>query len=333
MADNLAAYAPGGAPALQANQPEELSPKRLRPYRVVVHGLQHFCQKLPALVGNESWDVRDRSQHSPRQMVALLRDLRACDLAFCWAGRTDMGRFLWAARLLGVRKLILFWCGSDVLRAKQISSAKKVNAWIAKQIHWAASPILAEEVRSVGLKCEFVQASFVERVERPKPLPKEFSVLVYLPAADLASLYGWDRVVEVAKGLPEVRFTLAGLRQGKLMEVPQNVTVCGWTSDMARLYEESTLLWRPVRHDAGISFMALEALARGRHVLYTYPLAGAMQASDAPEARAAIEHLKALHDASALRLNRAGMDAIARTYSRAVVREELRRRWQQIICS
>jgi len=322
----------GDAYASRGIAPGGTEPTR-RQYTVVVHGLRHFCNKLPELLSNEKWSIRDRSRHTPLQLAALLRDLRTCDLVFTWAGRIDMGPFLWAAKSLSVEKMVIFWCGSDVLRAQRLLSSGKMEPWIAKRIHWAASPSLAEEVRSLGLACEFVQASFVDQIRSPKPLPSKFSVLVFLPRADVANLYGWDRVVEVARALPSIRFKLAGLHEGQTVEVPPNVTVQNWISDPRELYEEATVLWRPVRHDAGISFMVLEALAHGRHVLYTYPVPGGIQVKDAAEAKAQLEVLHALHESHVLPLNHAGIEAVERTYSREVVRRELHSRWEEIICS
>jgi hypothetical protein len=244
-----------------------------------------------------------------------------------------MGRFLWAVRAARRSRVVIFWCGSDVLRAQRIRAKRPVDPWIARQIHWAASPVLADEVRALGLPCEFVQASFVESVRDPKPLPKKFSVLVFLPRADVAELYGWDRVVQVAKALPHIHFKLAGLHDGQVVQAPDNVSVCHWTPDPRRLYEEATVLWRSVRHDAGISFMVLEAMSHGRHVLYTYAVPGATQVSGIDDAREHLECLLALHQAGALSLNRAGIDVVARTYSRDVVKDELHRRWEEIICS
>lgn len=302
-------------------------------YRVVVHGLRFFCQKLPELLTSERWDIRDRSVHTPFQLARLLRDLPACDLVFTWGGRIDMGRFLWAARSLRAPKIVFFWCGSDVLRARKMLTVGRVDPWIAGKIHWAASPTLAHEVRSLGLRCEFVQASFVEVVSHPRPLPRDFSVLVFLPRADLAELYGWDRIVEVAKALPAVRFRLVGLHPGQHVETPSNVHVHPRTNDMTPLYEQTTVLWRPVRHDAGTSFMVLEALAHGRHVLYTNPVPGAVQVQDAESAKQHLERLRTLHESGDLPLNFAGMQAVAQTYSRDVVRSELQKRWEEIIRS
>ena len=318
----------------QVRQDESFShaeqPRRRHRYRVVIHGLTYFCRQLPHLLGNENWDIRDRSQHTLGQLAQLVKDLRTCDLVFNWGGRTDMGPFLWGARALGAKKIVTFWCGSDVLRAQRPLLKRPPDPWIGRQIHWAASASLANEVQSLGLSCEHVQCSFVDTVEQPKPLPKEFSVLVFLPRPDLADLYGWDRVVEVARELSHVRFTLVGLREGTL-ETPPNIEIHRWVQDLAPMYQRSTVLWRPVRHDAGIAFMVLEALAHGRHVLYSSPIPGAIQVKDARDARQQLELLHALHKTGALPLNEAGREAVARVYRREVVRGELRRRWEEII--
>src|SRR5215467_13488765 len=103
-----------------ATRPLTVPAARTRPYRVVAHGLTYFCRQLPELLGGDGWEVRDRSRHTPVELARLARDLRGCDLAFSWGGRMEMGRFLWAARVLGVRNVVLFWCGSDVLRAQKL---------------------------------------------------------------------------------------------------------------------------------------------------------------------------------------------------------------------
>ena len=79
--------------------------------------------------------------------------------------------------------------------------------------------------------------------------------------------------------------------------------------------------------------MVLEALAHGRHVLYSYPVPGAVQARGIDDAMRHLEHLRDLHHAGLLPLNHAGRTAVARSYTREVVRDELHRRWENIILS
>jgi hypothetical protein len=310
--------------------PSGFAAKRQQPYRVVAHGLTYFCRKLPDLLNSHNLQVFDRSQHDLVSLWNLFRDLRRCDLAFSWGGRLDMGPFLQAVRSLRVPKVVIFWCGSDILRSNELAKDLRPDPWILKQIHWAASPSLAEEVRALGVHCEYVQASFVPQIAKPAPLPREFSVLVFLPTPRLADLYGWDLISAAARALPHVTFNLVGLREG-ILDAPPNVHVHRWIDDLSSLYRDSSVLWRPVRHDAGIAFMVLEALSHGRHVLYTYPIQGARRVSGLVDSIQAIQELFDAHHAGGLSLNQVGIDSVAQTYSREVVREELQRRWSGII--
>jgi hypothetical protein len=302
-----------------------------RPFRVVVHGLTHFCQKLPGLLRCEQWDVRDYSRHRLPELPAMIQDLRQCDLVYLWGGRISMGKFLWAARFLRKEKVIMFWSGSDVLFAREQYATRRPEPWIADKVHWAASAALATEVRALGLNCEYVQASFVAPISRPKPLPKSFSVLLYVPSLERAALYGLDSALEVARELPSVHFKIVGLKKGDTFHAPSNVAIHRWVNDINPILEESTVLWRPVRHDAGTSFMVLEALAHGRHVLYTYPHPGCICSTTVAIARSEIEKFRQLHDSGRLELNRLGMEYVAQHCSRESVRSELLKRWEQVI--
>lgn len=302
------------------------------PFRVVVHGLHHFCQKLSALFSGADWDIRYQSNYDPIGLAALAANLHRCDLAYTWGGRITMGKFLWAARCLGKKKVVMLWSGSDVLYAKQELSSGRRSSWAVQQIHWAVSPWLAEEVRAMGLPCEYVQASFVQPVEDPVRLPEKFSILAYVPNRENSRLYGWDQILEVARSLPSVTFNVVGLQQGDNLSAPPNTKVHGWTNNLTPYMERATVLWRPVQHD-GLSFMVLEALAQGRHVLYSQPFPACIHANAALQARGELQRLLALHQARALQLNTDGMRLIARDFAPERVRANLLRRWQEIILS
>src|SRR5208282_1988571 len=95
-------------------------------------------------------------------------------------------------------------------------------------------------------------------------------------------------------------------------------------------YEQSTVLWRPVRHD-GLSFMVLESLARSRHVLYSQPLPGCVTVSGENDACQELELLRELHASGRLAPNEAGRQYIEQDYNSEKVRSQLLRRWVQII--
>jgi len=243
-----------------------------------------------------------------------------------------MGKFLWAARLLRKKKLVMLWSGSDVLLAKEELAAGICEPWIAEKVHWAVSPWVTEEVRSLGLACEHVQTYMIQPVRDPKHLPQQFSVLLYVGDARRAELYGWDRMLEVARKLPHVAFNLCGLPAGQKLEGPSNITMYPWTPDLSRLIEQTTVYYRPVRHD-GLSFTVLEALSMGRHVLYSYPLTGCIQTTSVEMACKELEKLEADHESGNLALNQAGMRYIADFYAPEIVRSDLFRRWEEIILS
>lgn len=300
--------------------------------RVMIHGLAYFCEKLSRILKDPSWDICYHPQ-TLACVPAIASDLLRCDLAFAWGGRISMGKFLWAARCLGKEKVVILWCGSDVLYALQDLAAGKQDSWVAKQIHWAVSPALAAEVRGMGLSCEYVQTSFVEPIEVPVPLPRKFSVLVYVPSRNKASMYGLDQILEVADSLRSVEFTLVGWNEDRPPQAPPNVVVHGHVKDLKAFYEKAAVIWRPVRHDAGISFMVLEALAHGRHVLYSNPFAACIQAKDTQAARRELELLLNLHCSQMLSLNEDGMRLIIEEFTPESVRTNLFRKWAEILAS
>jgi hypothetical protein len=309
------------------------SQKNGRPYLVSVHGLPDFCQKLSPLLSSERWRVPYHSPFTVAGIAARFADLVKADLVYTWGGRITYGKFTQVARLLGKKKLIMLWCGSDVLFAQQQQSdGIPIEPWIRNKIHWAVSPAMAEEVRALGLDCEYVQASFVNRVPNPKPLPEKFSILTYAPSFKKAKLYGLDRVMEVAARLPDVDFNLVGIRDDVIPRCPPNVKVHALVN-LTTFYEQSTVLYRPVSHDGGISFMVLEALAHGRHVVYSRPFPASILVDNVDAACREMNRLRDLHNSGKLGLNKPGLDAIDRDYCAQKVRDNLLARWEHTILS
>jgi hypothetical protein len=305
--------------------------KKDRPIRVLIHGLAYFSQKLPAFLASEGWEFRNYLPRWSIGLVPTLYQLHRCDLAYTWGGRVSMGKFLSAARALRKTKLVMFWCGSDVLEARDEFRVGKSDSWIADKIHWAGAPWLAEEVQALGLRCEYVPTTWVPSVGQLGDLPKKFSVLAYLPDAARVHLYGIDQVLDVARTLPTVDFTIVGLQPGQTLPAPRNVKLCGRV-DLQSFYRNATLIWRPARHD-GLSFMALEALAQGRYLIWSYPFPAAIHARDTSSARMEIERLVELHESQLLQINRSGAEYIEQHFSPAKIRSDMLRRWKCIVQS
>lgn len=305
--------------------------KNGRPFRMALNGLDHFCRRYSNLLTGGKWQVPYRTPGTTAGLAARFADVMRCDLAYSYTGRISMGKFLRVARTLGKSKIIMVWCGSDALFAREEHAQGLADPWVTQLVHWSISPWLAEEVRALGVNCEYVPATqFVNLVTDPKPLPKKFSVLMYVRDATRSDLYGWDRMVEVAEALPHIDFNLYGLVEGQTLSGPSNIKVRTWTSDFTPFLEQSTVVYRPVRHD-GLSLTVLEALSHGRHVVWSYPLTGCIHAASTDVARAELETLHAAHESGKLGLNEAGRDYVAAYHGAEASRAELLRRFEKIV--
>jgi hypothetical protein len=176
--------------------------------RVLIHGLAYFSKQLPAFLAGPDWEFRNYAPRWSTDLAPTLYNLSRCDLVYTWGGRVTMGKFLLAARALRKKKLVMFWCGSDVLEARPDFEAGRTESWIVEKTHWAGAPWLAEEVRAMGLKCEYVPTTWIESVHHLPELPSKFTVLAYLPDAERVNLYGIDQVLQAAQALPKIDFVI-----------------------------------------------------------------------------------------------------------------------------
>jgi hypothetical protein len=126
------------------------------------------------------------------------------------------------------------------------------------------------------------------------PLPDRFAVLTYVPDTR-PGFYGGPEILEVARRLPDAVFRIVGGTGSWLADpAPDNVEFLGWRDDMARLYDESSVLLRVVEHDS-VSCMAVEALAHGRPVVYSrsFPYATEVTYGDADGLEQALRDVRA----------------------------------------
>jgi len=299
-------------------------------FRILLHGLVYFCRKFPGLLATPGWEFRHFDPNRFSALPAAAAYLHRCDLAYTWGGRLTLGKFLSAARLFRKKKLVMFWCGSDTLAARKDYEAHRVDPWIAEKIHWAGSPWLAEEVRDMGLQCEYVPATWVDVPDSLPPMPRKFTVLAHLSSAARVELYGIDHLFEVARRMPAVQFHVVGILPGESLRGPDNVTVHGRVPSMDPFFRQTSVFWRPVRHD-GLSFAALEALAHGRHVLWSYPFPGATVAKDATSGYAEIQRLHDLHLQGKLQTNHVGAEYVAAHFTPGIIRDGILSRWKNIV--
>lgn len=300
--------------------------------RVLVHGLIYFGSMFARLMDGEDWEFRYYPDSGAHNLASMAGWLSKCDLAYQIGGRVTLGRFLLAARALHKKKIVMHWVGSDTLLEQREVVQGNAHPWVLNQVHhWAESDWMVREVQSLGTSCELVPLPSAHVPEEPSPLPEEFSVLVYMPDTRCQDLYGLDQMLEVARQLPDINFELVGLLHGEITSPPPNLRIHGRIADLRSFYQQSSVLWRPARHD-GLSFMVMEALGHGRHVLWSYPFPGTIHVSSASEAREQISRLAALHARKQLRLNAEGVQAIRDSGLQPQrLRGEIRERLERIL--
>jgi len=278
------------------------TPRRKPNRRVLVHGLIYFGQMFADLMTGDGWDFRYYPDTGVRNLTAMARELNRCDIAYQIGGRVTLGKFLRTAKVLRKKRIVMHWVGSDTLDQQRDVAEGKAVSWVLKDVcHWAESDWMVREVQALGPFCELVPLPSALVPNSPSPLPAEFSVLVYMPDVDRSSLYGLDLILQVARQLPHIPFKLVGLLNGSIPYPPSNLQI--------HFYKQASVVWRPVRHD-GLSFMVLESLGHGRHVLWSYPFPGCLQANCVEEAWNHISRLYTSHRQGRLEINWEGVQAV-----------------------
>jgi len=162
------------------------------------------------------------------------------------------------------------WIGSDVYRLQleknQMARLERNREYITASI--ADSPALVEELAQMGIQAEWVPTISKKMHYQSLPLSDPLSILVYL-TPDRHPFYGSAIVSRVIELLPDVKFTIVGGYDFG-GNAPRNVTIAGYVDSMDEIYEKSYILLRPTLHD-GLSQMVLEALGRGRQIIWSMP--------------------------------------------------------------
>lgn len=190
--------------------------------------------------------------------------------------RDDPGSFFLRQVCLAVAHgtpAIRWWVGTDVSlaleNARTRQSGRSLQRVLSRQI--AVSPHLVEELATMKLRAEFIP-SVLDPGLPPRILdhvPK--SLLVYLPGSR-RDFYGESTIRRAIEAYPDIEFVVVG-DQTHSLSCYANVRDLGWVSDMEPAWNRVGGLLRVTRHD-GMPRMVLDALRRGKHVLYSWPFPG-----------------------------------------------------------
>jgi glycosyltransferase involved in cell wall biosynthesis len=274
-------------------------------YAVVV-GFEYHARYLARVMNQHSrhWRLEAFGQTRSGTLRAFLA-LRKADLLISFGGPGPSAALAEAATARSVHVLVV-WAGSDVLNAAQ----DPFNLAVTKRRGYnnvAVAPWLVDELATLGITASHLPVGAVAAVEHIAPLPKSFRVLTYLPEPR-RSFYGEERVYAIARQMPEVEFTVLGAGR-RNPSAPPNVSFAGHVDNVPSHIDGSTVLLRLTEHD-GASILVLEALARGRHVVWTHDYPGVRCVSSPGQALVALEELYERHLSGVLEANSVGREFV-----------------------
>jgi len=202
------------------------------------------------------------------------------------------------------KPLIHVWAGSDVLTVAR--SPMYVQALrLFDIVHWTSGPQLVDELACLGIAARYVPLASAAVPDTIAPLPAQFTVLTYLPEPR-RDFYGQPAVWEEARALPDIRFVVVGAGRPE-PGAPPNMEYVGEVRDMNSRIDAASVLLRLPQHDS-LSQGVVEALARGRHVIWTYELPGAVRVQSSGDALAKVQALYEQHCSGSLAVNHAGIE-------------------------
>jgi hypothetical protein len=217
--------------------------------------------------------------------------------------------------------------------ADQIREGSATRFAIRGCTHWTEVPWTAEELARIGVDARVVPLASPLAPNQLAPLPARFTVMTYLPEQRW-EFYGGPNVLRLAREMPDVQFVVLASSPDsewcRRESAPANMAMLGFRDDVSRLYDETTVLVRMTQHD-GLSFMVLEALAHGRHVVWSYPLGPLVATRSYGELHAEIMRLRTLHQEGRLEINREGAAWVRQEYAPAVVAAGIREEISDVI--
>jgi hypothetical protein len=244
---------------------------------VLIEGTQHpFSGRLIGAlseVGVDAWGFplpKDRKWRTVlNYMLFLLRlPVNNARIVHYIGGHHPFPIYLTA--WLAGKKVVIHWIGTDSYDLSR-NGASRLRMWRLRKahLHLAQADHIVEELKVVSINAKVIPLVPSRILVETPPLGD--SILVYLKTDDKGDkeLYGFEETMKLAKEMPDVKFLIIG--RGSLgNSIPSNINPLGWldTHGMDDVWAKTKVYLRLTKHD-GLPLTLLEALARGRYVVWT----------------------------------------------------------------
>jgi hypothetical protein len=290
---------------------------------------------LAAQLQSKGWraEYEGHPGRDVRRWLSLPPKLARADLLYFIGSRIERNSPQDLLLRLRRRPTVIHWVGTDVQIALDEAARGRASMRLKRRpTHWCDAPWLVDELRTIGVRAEHVALPIPIDTAEPPPLPEHFRVLLYLPVdAYDREVFDVDTLMRLPSAFPDVAFTLIPSSAATLPgPVPPNLDTPGYITNMPALYRETTVMVRLTTHD-GTSFMAVEAMAAGRYVIWTFPMEGAILAQRFETVSAALRQLLERQNAGELGLNEAGRAFVLEAFDPERLLAALNARLQRLL--
>lgn len=302
--------------------------KRLK---VIIVGLPLFSERLATNLSK--YDKKNsyiylNTYYSKWDKIRARFLIPSADLVYSINGSLMTSRVFDLALAKNV-PLIMNWVGTDVLKSAE-AKRKGIHRqdYIEKAIHYCEVDWIRMELNELGVKAEIVNFAVFDKKFEPRIPQNEFTVLAYIPS-ERSDFYGLGEFVKMATGHPEIRFLIAGGNESEFGTLPDNVKALGWVKDMDTAFDESHVCVRYPEHD-GLSNFILEAMARGKEVLYKYNFEHCWHCPDTATLIKTLGTLKKRFDEGKWEVNQKALKFIEDNFNEEVILGGLVKRFEVI---
>jgi glycosyltransferase involved in cell wall biosynthesis len=241
--------------------------------RIVIVGLPLFAKRLKE--GLTRFDPHNKYIHldtyyNKKDKIKARLQIPRADCVFSINGNIEASGVFDLAFKKNI-PLVMNWVGTDVLKAiDAYKNSRHQQHYIDKAIHFCEVEWIKEELKVIGIDAEVRNfAAFDKTYELKEVVGDKLRVLSYIPEIR-SDFYGMPTIIQLAQKFPEMEFAIAGTEGLSYQPLPENLKALGWVKDMDAVYQETHVCIRYTEHD-GLSTFILEALARGKQVLYNNP--------------------------------------------------------------
>ncbi len=288
--------------------------------RVLIVGLPLFAERLQKDLSefdkNNKYIFLDTYYNKWHRIKALFL-IPTVDVVYSINGTLSKSKVFDIALFFN-KKVMMTWVGTDVLKAK--NEVNKNEKFLKKVNHYCEVSWIQEELKTINIQAKILNFFNFEDVKAPSfPENDRLQILSYV-SKGREEYYGWSKIVEVAKQLPEVDFTIVGtdIKEG----IPENIKCNGWVENMQAFFENCHATIRILEHD-GLSGFVLESLSQGKHVFYSEPLEHCIHVKDTSTLHEKIMELNKSYTNGDLKMNMNGVNYVNKNFNREHILSEL----------